>query len=117
MTTQNNATGVPVTTTSTDVHAPVSRSLSWRAIIAGTVAGLAIHLLLTMLGLGLGIGSLEPLTDQNPVAKLGLGAGIAWCVSALIALFSGGWVAGRFAPSDYKLSGTLHGFLVWSLAT
>ncbi len=114
MTIQNNVTGIPV---ATEARAPFYRNISWRAIIAGTVAGLAIHLLLTMLGLGLGIGSLEPLTDENPVAKLGVGAGIAWCVSALIALFVGGWVAGRFAPSDYRLSGTLHGFLVWSLAT
>lgn len=118
MTNPNNTIGTPVTAASTtEARAPFYRNISWRAIIAGTVAGLAIHLLLTMLGLGLGIGSLEPITDENPAAKLGLGAGIAWCVSALIALFSGGWVAGRFAPSDYKLSGPLHGFLVWSLAT
>jgi hypothetical protein len=117
MTTQNNTTGTIPVTTATDVRTPSYRNLSWRAIIAGTVAGLAIHLLLTTLGLGLGIGALEPITDENPVSKLGIGAGIAWCVSALIALFGGGWVAGRFAPSDYKLSGTIHGFLVWSLAT
>ncbi len=119
MTTENNATGIPVTasTASAEVYAPSYRSLSWRAIIAGTVAGLAIHLLLTLLGLGLGIGSLEPITDENPAAKLGLGAAIAWCVSALIALWSGGWVAGRFVPATYKRSGSLHGFLVWSLAT
>ena len=91
--------------------------LSWRAIIAGAVAGLSIHILLTMLGLGLGIGSLEPVSDENPVAKLGMGAAIAWCVSALIALWSGGYVAGRFIPVSYKRSGSLHGFLVWSVAT
>lgn len=117
MTTQNNTTGTIPVTTATDMRTPSYRNLSWRAIIAGTVAGLAIHLLLTMIGLGLGIGALDPVTDESPVAKLGLGAGIAWSISALIALFGGGWVAGRFAPSDYKLSGTIHGFLVWSLAT
>jgi len=115
MSIENNV-GIPVTTSS-EVSPPSYRNLSWRAIIAGTVAGMAIHILLTMLGLGLGIASLNPLTDADPGTKLGIGAGVAWCVSALIALFSGGWVAGRFSPSGYNLSGTLHGFLVWSVAT
>lgn len=114
MTTENNTTGLAVTAAA---EVPASyRSLSWRAIIAGTVAGLAIHLLLTLLGLGLGIGSLEPITDENPATKLGLGAAIAWGVSALIALWSGGWVAGRFVPATFRRSGALHGFLVWSVA-
>jgi len=113
--TENKTIGVPLTT-ATEVRAPFYRNLSWRAIIAGVFAGLAIHLLLTTLGLGLGIGSVEPLTDANPAAKLWIGAAVAWCVSALIALWSGGWVAGRFAPAGYKRSGGLHGFLVWSLA-
>jgi len=117
MPTETNITGIPVAATTTEVRAPFYRNLSWRAIIAGSVAGLAVHLLLTVLGLGLGIGSLEPITDQNPVAKLGLGAGIAWCVSALIALWTAGWVAGRFAPAGYRRSGGLHGFLVWCVAT
>jgi len=115
MTTENN-TGIPVSA-ATEMRTPFYRNLSWRAIIAGTVAGLAIHILLTMLGLGLGIASLDPITEESPIAKLGIGAGIAWSVSALIALWCGGWVAGRFAPSEHHQSGLLHGFLVWSLAT
>jgi hypothetical protein len=99
------------------VRTPFYRNISWRAIIAGAVAGLAIHILLTMLGLGLGLASLDPITDESPFTKLGIGAGIAWSVSALIALWCGGWVAGRFAPSDYHQSGLLHGLLVWSVAT
>lgn len=113
MTIQTNTTGIPAN----EGCIPFYRTLSWRAVLAGTVAGLAIHLLLTLLGLGLGIGVMDPITDENPVAKLGAGAAIAWCVSALIALWSGGWVAGRFAPVAFKRSGCLHGFLVWSVAT
>src|SRR5688572_9216202 len=116
MTNEPRRTSFPVAV-SAEPTTTFNRPLSWRAIIAGTVAGLSIHILLTMLGLGLGIGSLEPVTDENPVAKLGMGAAIAWCVSALIALWSGGYVAGRFVPASYKRSGSLHGFLVWSVAT
>jgi hypothetical protein len=85
--------------------------------MAGSVAGLAIHLLLTVLGIGLGLGVADPMTEGNPVAKFGMGATIAWGVSALIALWSGGWVAGKAAPAAMRRSGCLHGFLVWSVAT
>lgn len=113
---RRTAVAVPLAATS-EPATHFNRPLSWRAILAGAVAGLAIHILLTLLGLGLGVGSLEPVTDENPAAKLGMGATIAWCVSALIALWSGGYVAGRFVPASYRRSGCLHGFLVWSVAT
>lgn len=109
-------TGIPVTS-SLDVRVPFYRTLSWRAIFAGVVAGLAVHLLLTLLGIGIGAGILDPVTDENPIANFSTGAAVAWGVSALIALFIGGWVAGRFVPAGYKRSGCLHGFLVWSVAT
>jgi len=108
--------GIPLTASS-DVRIPFYRSLSWRAIIAGTVAGLSVHLLLTLLGIGIGAGMVDPITDENPFTAFSLGAAVAWGVSALIALWVGGWVAGRFVPSGNKHSGCLHGFLVWSLAT
>ncbi|CAM2935736.1 hypothetical protein [Rariglobus hedericola] len=108
--------GIPLTA-SNEVRIPFYRSLSWRAIIAGTVAGLAVHLLLTLLGIGVGAGMVDPITDENPFAAFSLSAAIAWGVSALIALGVGGWVAGRFVPNGSKHSGCLHGFLVWSLAT
>lgn len=95
---------------------PFYRALSWRAILAGIVAGLAVHLLLTLLGIGVGAGTLDPVTDENPIAKFTTGAAIAWIASALISLWIGGWVAGRFTPGGNRRSGCLHGFLVWSLA-
>jgi hypothetical protein len=91
--------------------------LCWGAIIAGAVAALAVHLLVTLFGVGLGLQVVDPVGDSEPVQKFSLGVGIAWSVSALIALFVGGWVAGRFAPDPGRGLGGLHGFLVWSLAT
>jgi hypothetical protein len=38
-------------------------------------------------------------------------------VSALVALWAGGYVAGRFIPASFKRTGCLHGFLVWCVAT
>ena len=108
--------GIPLTA-STDVRIPFYRTLSWRAILAGTVAGLSVHLLLTLLGIGLGAGLVDPVTDENPLTAFSVSAAVTWGVSALIALWIGGWVAGRFVPNGSKRSGCLHGLLVWSLAT
>jgi hypothetical protein len=102
--------------TEVDDPVPFHRGLTWGAIFAGAVAALAIHILLTMLAAALGFGAIDPLRDDNPVATISLGAGIAWTVSALIAMFVGGWVAGRFMTKG-DTTGYLHGFMVWSVAT
>lgn len=93
------------------------RSPAWGAIFAGAVAGLGTHILLMMLLTAIGMGMADPGTDDNPVATFGAGTAIAWTISALISLFIGGWVAGRCAARVHSVSGTVHGFLVWSVGT
>ncbi len=88
-------------------------SLCWGAIIGGTVAAIGIHILLTALGAGAGLGTFSPMTDAHPGVEFGAGAAIVWTVCALIALAFGGFVAGRFSHSLH--SGFVHGILVWSL--
>jgi hypothetical protein len=93
------------------------RSPAWGGVFAGAVAGLATHILLMMLLTAIGMGAAEPATDDNPVATFSLGVAVAWSVSALISLFIGGWVAGRCAARVHSVSGGVHGFLVWAVAT
>ncbi len=88
-------------------------TLCWRAIFGGTVAAISIHILLTALGMGGGLAAFTPVTDANPIANFGIGAAIVWTVCALVALWFGGFVAGRFSHSLH--SGFVHGILVWSL--
>jgi hypothetical protein len=82
-------------------------------VLAGTIAALGIHLLLTVLGVGAGLAIFRPMTDTNPVATFSVGSAIVWSLFAIIALSFGGWVAGRF--SGCPKSGLVHGVLVWSL--
>jgi hypothetical protein len=89
------------------------RSLSWGAIFAGVVTAVGINLLLLALGAGIGLASFTPLTDQNPAESFTVGAGIAWSLCALFALFVGGWIAGCFSAGPK--SGCLHGIVVWSV--
>jgi len=91
--------------------------LSWGSIIAGCVVALSIHLLLTMLGIGLGFRLVNPYTDENPALGFTTAAGVAWTISALISLWVGGWVAGRTSGKGYGNVGGLHGIVVWSVAT
>lgn len=88
-------------------------SLCWGAIIGGTVAAVGIHILLTALGVGAGLATFSPTTDPNPVGSFSVGAAIVWTICALVALWFGGGLAGRFSHSRH--GGFVHGVLVWSL--
>jgi hypothetical protein len=76
---------------------------------------LAIQLLLSMLGLGVGLSTVSPATGTTPDAStLGIGAGAWWGITYLLALFAGGYVAARLAASILPVDGALHGLLTWA---
>ncbi|MEW6118121.1 MAG: hypothetical protein AB1553_14675 [Nitrospirota bacterium] len=93
------------------------RRISWGAIFAGTIVALVIELLLSLLGLGIGLGTVNPATEENPLGGVGIGAGIWTAISMIVALFAGGWVAARLAGYPRSLTGILHGVVVWGVAT
>ena len=94
------------------------RRISWGAIFAGVVITLAVQLLLSMLGLGVGLTTIDPTQpDGTPgAATLGIGTGVWWTVSYMIALFIGGYVAARLAGRLPGWDGMLHGVLTWAFA-
>lgn len=71
-----------------------------------------------MLGTGVGMSTVDPLVDgASPSASsFGIGAAVWWLVSSLIALFAGGWIAGRLSGMLRPAEGSLHGLLTWALA-
>lgn len=93
------------------------KRVSWGAIFAGTVIALVTQLALSILGLGIGASAINPATEQNPMSGIGTGAGVWFAVTTLIALFAGGWVAGRLAGIPRTTDSLLHGVLTWGLAT
>jgi hypothetical protein len=95
----------------------IAKRTSWGAIFAGMVVALVVELALSVLGLGIGLGVVNPATEQAPFAGVGIGAGIWFVVTTIVALFAGGWVAGRLAGFPRTLTGTLHGLVVWGLVT
>lgn len=91
------------------------RRISWGAVFAGVVTALVVQLLLSLLGLAIGFGSIDPYEQQNPFEGLGTGALIWWVVSMLAALFTGGLAAGRLSGIFTPFDRALHGFLAFSL--
>jgi hypothetical protein len=92
------------------------RRISWGAIFAGVVVALVVQMVFSLLGLGIGMGAINPM-ESNPLQGLGTGALIWWVASMLISLFVGGYVAGRLAGFPRNEEGILHGVLTWSVFT
>jgi hypothetical protein len=79
-----------------------------------------IQLMLGMLGVGIGMSTIDPLPQGGgspEVATFGIASGVWWVVTTLIALFAGGWVAGHLAGMPRKTDAMLHGIITWGFAT
>lgn len=93
------------------------RRISWGGVFAGLIVSIMVSLVLALLGMAIGLGTVNPAEESNPFSGLGIGAAIWWVVSSLIALFCGGWVAARMAGNPKGFDGAIHGVLAWGLAT
>jgi hypothetical protein len=89
------------------------KKISWGSIIAGFIVAIVIQLLLSILGLGIGVGSINPMEESHPFQGLGTGTLIWWIITMLISLFIGGWVAGRQSNLPEKTDRIRHGILMW----
>ena len=92
--------------------------IAWGAVLAGVVVALVTQLLLNMLGLGIGIATLDPGTGDNPSAtSLSIGAGIWWTLSGILASLAGGYAAGRLSGRPKEATAAWHGLTAWALTT
>lgn len=91
--------------------------VSWAAVFGGTLIMLITLMLLSLLGIGIGIGTVNPLEEAQPLKGIGTGALIWWVISNLLAVFAGAYAAAKLTNLSYKSSGILHGILSWSLYT
>jgi len=102
------------TSVSEDAHTIMINKVSWGAIFAGVVVALVVQVLLTMLGVGIGLATLDPGTGDNQAAStFSIAAGIWYVLSGIIASFAGGYIAARMletrSPAE---AGLLSGPLV-----
>ena len=85
----------PATHSSTTVaHATADatprRRISWGAVFAGALLALITQLGLSLLGAGIGLSTIDPMEERNPLSGIGTGAVIWYALSTLVALYVGG---------------------------
>lgn len=89
---------------------------SWGAIFAGFVTVVAVQVTLSLLGMGIGMGTLG--VSGTEMARGGGMGSLAWmAVSSIVAFFIGGWVSGRLSAVSLSAGASLHGILVWGLTS
>jgi hypothetical protein len=90
--------------------------ISWGAIFAGVVLAIAVQLVLGILGTGIGLTLVDPVEGTTPgAAGFGIGAGLYWLVSTIVALGVGGYAAARVAGAQDRFDGLVHGLVVWGV--
>lgn len=117
---QENGRGtapLPGPDVTTAVFEPAGWRLSWGAVFAGVIVSLVAHILLNLLGMGIGAASTEPRADNETVRTVGLLAGIWWSIAGIIAAGIGGWFAGRTLGAGDRDDGLIHGVLSWAATT
>lgn len=82
----------------------------WGPIVAGVFTALTTLVIMTVLGLALGLSAFEP--GETGERTVGTAAAIWGIISAVLAFFLGGWVAGRNALGSAEDNGAINGFLV-----
>jgi len=103
-----------------------SRSVvSWKVVLAGAVASLALTLVLLAFGVGVGFSVVSPWANQGMSSTtFSVAAGVYLIVVAMLPSTIGGYIAGRMRAQwtsvhahERYFRDTAHGFLVWALAT
>ncbi len=90
--------------------------ISWGAIFAGVVLAVAVQLVLGILGTGIGLTLVDPVEGSTPgAAGFGIGAGIYWLITTVLALGAGGYAAARVAGVAERFDALVHGLVVWGV--
>jgi len=111
--------GVLETTTTTMAGgAHTHRRISWGALFGGVILVVAVQVLLSMLGAGIGLGTVNTNAGTTPDASsAGIGAGVWWVISSMLALAFGGYASAWLAGIELRWDGVLHGLITWGIAT
>lgn len=96
---------------------PIGPRVRWGGVMSGFVVAMGTILLLTALGMAVGITTLnDPSASTQYVdSGLGMGASIWGAITLLLACFFGGMVSTRVTDRPDRGGAFIHGTLVWTL--
>lgn len=93
-----------------------TRRISWGAIFAGVVIAVAVQLVMGILGTGIGLSMVDPVQGSTPgAAGFGIGAGLYWLITTVVALGAGGYAAARVSGVTERFDALVHGLVVWGV--
>jgi hypothetical protein len=101
------------------VLAPTGPRVRWGGVMSGFVVALGALMLLTALGLAIGLTALDDLrvVTRQDASGLGLGAGVWAFLTLLVTFFLAGMVSTRVTDRPDRGGAILHGALVWVLCS
>lgn len=95
---------------------PYFSPIRWTAIFAGLAGGLASYMLLSLLGIAVGLTAVDP-QSTDPVGSVPVATGVWTGISMLVGAFIGGYISGRMSGLFRRADGMLHGFVAWGSTT
>jgi len=88
--------------------------VSWGGIWGGVLVAIGLLLLLSVLGVAIGVTAVDP--GDTQAESVGAGIGVWGGLSLLIALFVGGMVSTRIGAIFDRTTGFFEGALVWAVS-
>ncbi len=101
----------------TEISPPVGPRVRWGGVMSGFVVAMGTILLLTALGVAIGITTLgDPRASTDYIETgLGIGASLWGAITLLLACFLGGMVLTQVTDRPDRGGAFIHGTLVWTL--
>ncbi|MET4044904.1 hypothetical protein ABIC03_006633 [Bradyrhizobium sp. RT6a] len=101
-----------------DIRTIMLNEVAWGAVFAGAVIGLVMQIILNMVGLGVGLSTMDIAQGDAPSAgSMSVGAGIWFVVSGIVAAALGGYIAGRLSGKASQSTTAYHGLISWAVST
>jgi hypothetical protein len=101
-----------------DIRTIMLNQVAWGAVFAGAAIALVMQIILNMIGLGIGLSTLDVAQGDTPtVGSISIGAGIWFVVSGILAAALGGYIAGRLSGKASSSTTAYHGLISWAVST
>lgn len=94
--------------------APFNR-INWGAIIGGTIIGILFQILLSLLGIAIGLTVVD--AGDRVGSGFAIGTGIYMIIATVISVFIGAFATGRFTGTASRYDSMLHGVATMALIT
>jgi hypothetical protein len=101
-----------------EVRTIALNQISWGAVFAGATIALVTQIILNMVGVGVGLSTIDVAAGDTPSAgSLSIGAGIWSVISGIVAAAVGGYIAGRLSGKASQSTTAYHGLIAWAVST